>query len=95
MIDPVILDDYDRTPEETRLAEERFASKRHAPGYAVHLVDASPGWEVRTGQHIGDTAEVLVYPLERACAGSPIVFRFVGTGPRAKVLEAGTSCSNP
>ena len=41
-----------------------------------------------------DTAEVFVYPADRACAESPIVFRFVGTGSRARVLDARTSCTD-
>jgi hypothetical protein len=51
--------------------------------------------EAWTGERRGDTAEVFVYPSDQACAESPIVFRFVGTGPRAKVLDARTTCTNP
>jgi hypothetical protein len=51
--------------------------------------------EVWTGERRGDTAEVFVYPSDRACEASPIVFRFVGTGSDAKVVEAASTCANP
>jgi hypothetical protein len=53
-------------------------------------------WEHRiqawTGEQRGDTTEVFVYPQGRRCDQSPIIFRFVGTGNRARVLHASSDC---
>ena len=51
--------------------------------------------EVWTGERRGDTTEVFVYPSDHACESSPIVFRFVGSGADARVVEAASSCTNP
>jgi hypothetical protein len=48
--------------------------------------------EVFTGERRGDTAEVFVYPQGRQCDEAPIVFRFVGTGTHARVLQASSDC---
>jgi hypothetical protein len=45
-----------------------------------------------TGELRGDTAEVFVYPVGDGCGEAPIVFRFVGTGKDARVLQASSSC---
>jgi hypothetical protein len=44
------------------------------------------------GERRGDTTEVFVYPPGPRCDESPIVFRFVGGGPRARVLHASSDC---
>ena len=48
-----------------------------------------------TGERHGDTTEVFVYPSDNACGESPIIFRFVGTGADARVVEASSSCHKP
>jgi hypothetical protein len=49
--------------------------------------------EVWTGQRIGDTTEVFVYPYPPAkVCEEPIVLRFVSSGTAQKVLEASSSC---
>ena len=48
--------------------------------------------EAWTGEMRGDTAEVFVYPSGSACAGAPIVLRFVGTGKAVRVLQASSAC---
>ena len=53
------------------------------------------GLEAWTGERRGDTTEVFVYPSDHACESSPIVFRFVGSGAHARVVEAASSCINP
>lgn len=45
-----------------------------------------------TGARRGDTTEVFVYGPDDVCGESPIVFRFVGSGSRAKVLQAHSAC---
>jgi hypothetical protein len=45
-----------------------------------------------TGERRGDTTEVFVYPPGPRCDESPIVLRFVGGGPRARVLHASSDC---
>ena len=47
---------------------------------------------VWTGGRRGDTTEVFVYGPGEVCGESPIVFRFVGSGKRAKVLQAHSAC---
>jgi hypothetical protein len=42
-----------------------------------------------------DTAEVLVYPAGEPCSQVPIVLRFVGTGSRARVVQARSVCLKP
>jgi hypothetical protein len=51
--------------------------------------------EIWTGERRGDTTEVFVYPVDHACEASPIIFRFVGNGTGAKVIEAASSCTKP
>jgi len=45
-----------------------------------------------TGAHRGDTTEVFVFPADHACEASPVVFRFVGIGADARVLEVASTC---
>jgi hypothetical protein len=51
--------------------------------------------EAWTGERRGDTTEVFVYPLDHACETSPVVFRFVGIGADAKVVDAASTCVLP
>jgi hypothetical protein len=44
--------------------------------------------------HRADTTEVLVYPERQPCADVPIVFRFVGIGGHARVVQASSACLN-
>ena len=39
-----------------------------------------------------DAAEVFVYPPGHECGEAPIVFRFVGTGEKVRVLQASSNC---
>jgi hypothetical protein len=48
--------------------------------------------EAWTGELHGDTAEVFVYPQGQHCDEAPIVFRFVGTGRDARVVQASSAC---
>jgi hypothetical protein len=48
-----------------------------------------------TGERRGDTTEVFVYPSDVVCEASPIVFRFVGVGAYARVVEASSRCPEP
>jgi hypothetical protein len=48
--------------------------------------------ETRTGVRWGDTTEVFLYPSGEVCSEAPIVFRFVGSGSKAKVLSASSHC---
>jgi hypothetical protein len=64
------------------------AARTHADSLAL--------WKGRirawTGSQAGDTTEVFVYPARDGCDDSPIQFRFVGSGPEARVLSASSSC---
>jgi hypothetical protein len=51
------------------------------------------GVQAWTGERRGDTTEVFVYPSSTTCEAGPIVFRFVGRQPRARVLEVSSSCA--
>ena len=65
-------------------------------GGRTHRLDPwQRGMDIWTGVRRGDTAEVFVYPWGRPCEASPIVFRFIGTGSRAKVLDVQSSCTQP
>jgi len=44
------------------------------------------------GELRSDTAEVFVYPPGEHCDAAPIVFRFVGTGRDARVVQASSDC---
>ena len=62
----------------------------------AHRLDPWRGrLDVWTGERRGDTAEVFVYPSNDGCERSPIVFRFVGSGRDARVVEAASSCTKP
>ena len=50
------------------------------------------GGQAWMGKHRGDTTEVFFYPQGDACGESPIVFRFVGAGTRARVVTASSRC---
>jgi hypothetical protein len=45
-----------------------------------------------TGQRVGDTAEIFVYPPGDDCGNAPLVFRFVGSGHSVRVLQASSTC---
>jgi hypothetical protein len=64
------------------------AARLHGDSLALwgHHIEA---W---TGELRGDTAEVFVYPPGHGCGEAPIVFRFVGAGKDARVLQASSSC---
>jgi hypothetical protein len=51
--------------------------------------------EAWTGERRGDTTEVFVYPPDDACERSPVVFRFVGLGAEAKVVDVASTCVLP
>jgi len=44
------------------------------------------------GERRGDTAAVFVYPAGEVCGEAPIVFRFVGSGSKARVFRASSAC---
>jgi hypothetical protein len=48
-----------------------------------------------TGARSGDTTQVFLYPAGEACSEAPILFRFVGSGSKARVLSASSPCLNP
>jgi hypothetical protein len=48
-----------------------------------------------TGVRSGDTTEVFLYPPGEVCSEAPIRFRFVGSGRKARVVSASSSCLNP
>ncbi|MGH7527088.1 MAG: hypothetical protein ACREMX_10325, partial [Gemmatimonadales bacterium] len=45
-----------------------------------------------TGERRGDTAQVFLFPSGEACGEEPIVFRFVGSGDKARVVRASSDC---
>jgi hypothetical protein len=62
----------------------------------AHRLDPWRGpLQVWRGERRGDTTEVFVYPSDVACEESPIIFRFVGVGADARVVEASSSCPEP
>ena len=67
------------------------ASRKHPETLALWAQRA----EAWTGRRLGDTAEVFVYPMGDVCHDAPIIFRFVGAGRQAKVIEASSSCLDP
>jgi hypothetical protein len=71
------------------------ASWALAAGRAHRLDPWRGGLQAWTGERRGDTTEVFVYPAGHACEASPIVFRFVGTGAEARVVDAAASCPKP
>lgn len=48
--------------------------------------------EARTGARWGDTTEVFLFPPGEGCRDAPILFHFVGSGSKARVLNASSSC---
>ena len=56
-------------------------------------------WAGRTstwvGARSGDTTEVLLYPPGEVCGHAPIVFRFLGSGSKARVVSVRSSCLDP
>lgn len=44
------------------------------------------------GERRGDTTEVFVYPTTGVCGDAPIVLGFVGSGTKARVVRASSSC---
>ena len=44
------------------------------------------------GPHRGDTAEVFVYPTDRAWCDEPVVLQVVGSGNAMRVLAAESAC---
>jgi hypothetical protein len=67
------------------------AARRH-PGTLTHWTGR---FQAFTGPRTGDTTEVFVYPLSKACEEQPIVLRFVSSGAAPKVVEARSECLNP
>ena len=45
-----------------------------------------------TGERRGDTTDVFLYSSSEACGRKPIVLRFVGSGDKAKVVRASSTC---
>lgn len=68
--------------------------------WALHAARMAPdsllawatGGDAWVGEHRGDTAQVFFFPKGDECQDSPIVFRFVGTGARARVVTASSRC---
>jgi hypothetical protein len=81
----------------------RLSASKSAVLWALHTARAHPdtlahwGRRIRawTGRSQGDTAQVFVYPEGEVCRDVPIEFLFVGSGNRAKVLKAKSSCFEP
>ncbi len=81
----------------------RLAASKSAVRWALQTARAHPdtlaywGRRIRawTGRSTGDTTQVFVYPTGTVCGDMPIELRFVGTGKRAKVLEATSACFEP
>jgi hypothetical protein len=81
----------------------RLSASKSAVLWALHTARTHPdtlshwGRRIRawTGRSQGDTAQVFVYPAGEVCRDIPIEIRFVGSGDRAKVLEAKSSCFEP
>jgi hypothetical protein len=79
-----------------RLSVSRAPATWMLEGGRTHRLDPwEQGVDIWTGERRGDTAEVFVYPSGRTCEASPIVFRFIGSGSRAKVLDVQSSCTLP
>jgi hypothetical protein len=55
---------------------------------------AERAW-VWSGFRRGDTTEVLLSASSDVCSEHPIWMRFLGDGPEAKVVEAGSKCFEP
>jgi hypothetical protein len=47
------------------------------------------------GARLGDTTEVFLYPSGDECSEHPMQFRFVGSGPDARVLSLHSGCLDP
>jgi hypothetical protein len=81
----------------------RLSASSSAVLWALHTARTHPetlahwGRRIRAwrGKSQGDTAQVFVYPAGDVCRDVPIVFLFVGSGDRAKVLEAKSACFSP
>lgn len=56
-------------------------------------------WTGRTqawaGVRTGDTTEIFLYPSGEACSERPILFRFVGSGRKPRVLSLSSTCLDP
>jgi hypothetical protein len=48
-----------------------------------------------TGERLGDTVEVFLYPPGDACQEAPIVFRFVDSGNAMRVFRVSSACLDP
>jgi hypothetical protein len=62
---------------------------RDRPWFLALWAQRTQAW---TGERRGDTVDVFLYPSTKTCGEAPIVFRFVGSGGRARVLSAGSEC---
>lgn len=79
---------------------DRASASAAAVHWALHAARVHPdslaAWSGPTSTYIAahraDTADVLVYPDQEPCSAVPIVLRFVGSGRRAKVVEASSAC---
>jgi hypothetical protein len=84
----------------TRLSTSQ-SPVRWALGAARRHPDLLTNWKGRieawTGERLGDTTEVFVYPYPggRTCEEKPIVLRFVTSGAAPKVVEASSTCLDP
>ncbi|HEY8258757.1 MAG TPA: hypothetical protein VIG08_13955 [Gemmatimonadales bacterium] len=84
------------------LGLDRISGSAAAVEWALHVARTHPdslaAWSGRTSTYIaghrGDTVEVLVYPVQEPCSDVPIVLHFVGSGRKARVVEASSACLN-
>jgi hypothetical protein len=81
----------------------RLSASKSAVLWALHTARAHPDTLAHWGRRIrawrgrsqGDTAQVFVYPDSDVCHDIPIEFLFVGSGSRARVLDAKSACFEP
>lgn len=79
---------------------DHMSASPRAVHWALHVARTHPetlaAWGGRTftyvTSHRADTAEILVYPAQEPCSEVPIVMRVVGSGRRARVVQASSSC---
>ena len=77
-----------------------MAGSRGAVDWALQAARTHPdtlaAWAGRTQTFVtsrrADTSEVLVYPVADPCREVPIVLRFIGSGNRARVVQARSAC---
>jgi hypothetical protein len=82
------------------VALSRVSASPVAVAWALHVSRTRPeslaawagGMEAWTGEHKGDTTQVLVFGAGDRCDHVPLVLRFVGSGDDARVAAAGAVC---